>query len=85
MLRKELLQELLTITGRASLMVKTFRQLTNEQLNYKSSPETWSILECIEHLNLYGNFYLPEIEQWNENQKKTKSMHTCVLLFGPIQ
>ena len=71
MQRKELLQELLTITGRASLMVKTFRQLSNEQLNYKSSPEAWSILECIEHLNLYGNFYLPEIEKQMLNRERS--------------
>src|SRR5690606_7898812 len=31
-------------------------------LNRRKSPESWSALECIEHLNLYGYFYLPEIE-----------------------
>jgi hypothetical protein len=34
-----------------------------ESLNYKMSSEKWSVLECIEHLNLYGDFYLPEIER----------------------
>ncbi|WP_306349719.1 DinB family protein [Flavobacterium sp. '19STA2R22 D10 B1'] len=34
-----------------------------QELNYKATPESWSILECLGHLNLYGNFYLPEIEQ----------------------
>lgn len=32
-------------------------------LNFKSSIKQWSILECIEHLNLYSRFYLPEIEK----------------------
>lgn len=32
-----------------------------QTLNWRASSESWSILECIEHLNLYGDFYLPEI------------------------
>ncbi len=32
-------------------------------LNWKEDNEIWSVLECIEHLNLYGDYYLPEIEQ----------------------
>ncbi len=32
-------------------------------LNWRSDTDSWSILECLEHLNLYGNFYLPEIEK----------------------
>ncbi|WP_254051942.1 DinB family protein [Capnocytophaga canimorsus] len=31
------------------------------ELSHSPSDDTWSILECIEHLNLYGNFYPPEI------------------------
>lgn len=38
-----------------------YKELTLKQLNFKKSTENWSILECIEHLNLYGDFYLPEI------------------------
>ncbi len=30
-------------------------------LNYREAPEKWSVLECIAHLNRYGDFYLPEI------------------------
>lgn len=43
--------------------VQKFKSFSNEQLNYKSTPEKWSILECLEHLNLYGDFYLVEIEK----------------------
>jgi hypothetical protein len=60
--RQELIDELLRITEAASQKVSTFRNLSVEQLNYREAPERWSILECIEHLNLYGDFYLPEIE-----------------------
>ncbi|TSJ45021.1 DinB family protein [Fluviicola chungangensis] len=34
-----------------------------EQLNCKPHAESWSALECLEHLNLYGRFYLPEIDK----------------------
>ena len=33
------------------------------QLNWRPSPNSWTILECLEHLNLYGEFYLPQIER----------------------
>lgn len=31
-------------------------------LTWKEQATSWSILECLEHLNLYGDFYLPQIE-----------------------
>ncbi|GAA3628932.1 DinB family protein [Flavivirga jejuensis] len=33
------------------------------ELNWKADSNIWSVLECIEHLNLYGDYYLPVIEQ----------------------
>lgn len=42
---------------------KFLRQLSEERLNQRPGPESWSALECIEHLNRYGDFYLPEITQ----------------------
>ena len=38
-------------------------KLSFEQLNWKSDAKSWSILECIEHLNRYSDFYIPEITQ----------------------
>ncbi len=43
-----------------------------DTLNYKPSPNKWSALECIEHLNLYGDFYLPEIEKQMAEAKPTQ-------------
>ena len=40
-----------------------FDALSLEELNWKANESSWSILECLEHLNLYGDFYIPEIEQ----------------------
>lgn len=31
-------------------------------LETRQNPGSWNILECLEHLNLYGDFYLPQIE-----------------------
>jgi hypothetical protein len=39
------------------------KSLSNEQLNWKENANSWSILECLEHLNRYGDYYLVEIEQ----------------------
>lgn len=39
-----------------------FRSLDLKSLTWKEHAESWSILECLEHLNLYGDYYLPQIE-----------------------
>lgn len=42
------------------------------QLNKKPDQNSWSILECLEHLNLYGDFYIPEIsKQLNKNKSSS--------------
>lgn len=60
--KSTLLEELNSMTDAALVTVKSFKHLSLEELNFKNNQEEWSILECIEHLNLYGTFYLPEIE-----------------------
>jgi len=37
--------------------------LSAAEMNYKASKDQWSILECIEHLNLYDAFYIPAIKE----------------------
>lgn len=58
-----LLNDLKKRTKTAIKDVQPLKNLSLEKLNWKSTPDSWSILECLEHLNLYGDFYLPEIEQ----------------------
>lgn len=38
-----------------------FRPLTDDQLNRRPSPDTWSVGQCLEHLNIIGGLYLPLI------------------------
>lgn len=68
-----LIDDLLKRTERSTEKVRTFEKLTIDQLRFKNK-EQWSILECLEHLNLYGDFYLIEIEnQIIKNRNKPGS------------
>jgi len=68
----KLLDELIEMSERATLTAQNYKKLDHNLLNYKQDLSSWSILECLEHLNLYGDFYLPEIEKQmiSNGQKK---------------
>lgn len=59
-----------------------FLQLENRILSWKASPTEWSILECIEHLNRYGEFYLPEISQCLKNTPQASTETPLVFNSG---
>lgn len=70
---KQLLDELKTTTNNNLDFAKSLLNQSDEMLNFRTSQDSWSILECLEHLNFYGQFYLPEIEsRMNESQFPTK-------------
>ncbi len=60
---EQLIQELVTYTQAHLNYVVFLQSLPEDVLNTRLSEESWSVLECIEHLNRYGHFYLPEIER----------------------
>tara|TARA_R110000868_G_scaffold79850_4_gene227066 strand:+ start:63259 stop:63825 length:567 start_codon:yes stop_codon:yes gene_type:complete len=60
---KDLLKDLLERSQDYKAKAEQFQKLPLETLNWKASPESWSILECLEHLNRYGDFYIPVIEK----------------------
>lgn len=60
---KELIDELAQMTRNHLNVAQELLHLDIEELNSKSDPKSWSILECLEHLNRYGHFYIPEIEK----------------------
>ena len=60
---ESLILDLIERTRQNINQVEQLSQLTEKELNKKKNQVTWSVLECIEHLNLYGEFYIPEIEQ----------------------
>jgi hypothetical protein len=75
-----LIDDLLRRMDKCSNKVKNFKDLSIDQLRYKNGNE-WSILECLEHLNLYGDFYLVEIENQiiGNRQKKGSIFQSGVL------
>ena len=79
---KELLADLINRTENCLTEAEKLYVRSNEELNYKSSPHTWSILECIEHLNMYGDFYLPEIEEKMAKNNAYPSIYFTSGLLG---
>lgn len=61
--RQQLIEDLKKITQSLIARAEAYKHLSAEELNGRSQPGKWSVLECLEHLNLYGEFYLPEIEK----------------------
>ncbi|MBB1138967.1 DinB family protein [Myroides sp. WP-1] len=56
-----LLSNLLELTHQIKKEVEELQELSDLSLQLRPRPASWSIVECIEHLNRYGHFYLPEI------------------------
>ncbi|MEZ0005954.1 hypothetical protein ABH942_001317 [Flavobacterium sp. 28YEA47A] len=76
-----LLQELTTQVKSHIEYAISLEKQTEKPLNARITPDSWSILECIEHLNRYGNFYLPEIEkQINSSHSKPEAQFKSGLL-----
>lgn len=65
----KLLNELIEITNYNKQEAEKAFNLSEELLNKKLSDESWSILECYEHINRYGDFYIPEIDKRMANSK----------------
>lgn len=61
--RSEALVSALEATTQENInFAETLKAKSDSDLNWRADATSWSILECLEHLNLYGDFYLPEIE-----------------------
>jgi hypothetical protein len=70
-----LLVDLIARTKQLILEAELLKEKSEEDLNVKENSTSWSVLECLEHLNLYGKFYLPEIaKRISENRGKKESV-----------
>ncbi|WP_166920443.1 DinB family protein [Flavobacterium poyangense] len=68
---EDLIKDLIGCTHQIMSKAEALKAESNEVLNYRINSKSWSILECLEHLNLYGRFYLPEITgQIQKNNSK---------------
>ena len=70
---EKLLQNLLEITQENLNVVESLKTQPIDLLDWKQGSENWSVLECIEHLNRYGDFYLPEITNKMKTSKHKSS------------
>ncbi len=68
-----LIRDLSSMTEQHLRQAEALKHLSPDLLNRKPTPESWSALECMEHLNLYGDFYLPAIAQNIKNNRHTAS------------
>jgi len=59
MITLEQLQQ--TASNQYQTIVTELATLDISTLNYKPAPESWSVLECLEHLNRYSRYYNPAL------------------------
>ena len=74
--KEELIEDLIERTKNNLNEAQKMSSYNLEQLNWKASTESWSVLECLEHLNRYGDFYLPEINTRIKNSSISVSDST---------
>lgn len=73
-LLQELLEHKRVLLNKATRLL----ELDEAALNRRPAPESWSILECIEHMNRYGVHYIPAIDAALQ-----KAPPTSVATFHP--
>lgn len=44
-------------------IIDTYQNLPEDSLLFKTSPNSWSIAQCFEHLNYYARFYMPAMQK----------------------
>ncbi|OBW39439.1 DinB superfamily protein [Chryseobacterium sp. MOF25P] len=78
---QQLLDDLKVITEQNIQFVENILNETDKKLNFRLSEKSWSILECLEHLNRYGKFYIPEISKRikNSDTKSTEIFNSGIL------
>lgn len=80
---EKLIQSLIEQTRQIINQVEKLKESDLQTLTWKSSPTSWCILECLEHLNLYGDFYLPKMEDKIKNSTTiSETSFTSGLLGG---
>ncbi|MFM1874326.1 MAG: hypothetical protein RL266_63 [Bacteroidota bacterium] len=58
-----LIDELIAMLSESKARVEQLRERKVDDLNWRPSEDKWTVLECLEHLNMYGDYYIPEIER----------------------
>ena len=62
--------------------VSEWQMLPSEQWAFQPAPNAWSAAQCLEHLNIYGRHYLPDIEKAIQTGKSQGSTPARVFRSG---
>lgn len=65
----ELLSTLRQTVEKHIEMAKKMQEMSQDKLNAQPAPSKWSALQCLEHLNMYGRYYISAIQQAIEKSK----------------
>lgn len=69
----ELIDELTAYVNSHIQYAEKLKEFEEEELLKKKNKKSWSAIECLEHLNLYAQFYNIEIRRRVDNSKYSKS------------
>lgn len=69
----DLIKEFNAYINKHIQFIESIEQLSTQQLQYRKHENSWSALECLQHLNLYGEFYIPKIRKALEKSNLKKS------------
>lgn len=61
--QEHLIDDLIKRIENSIAEIEKFSKNSEEFLNRRVAADSWSVLECIEHLNRYNDFYLPEVQR----------------------
>lgn len=62
MKKTEWLEKMMRMLDEIIEASKAFTLLDDAWLNFRSTQDSWSILQCFNHLNLYNRYYLNELQ-----------------------
>ncbi len=77
-----LLETLETDTRQIMLRTAQLKQLPISRLVQQPAPGRWSVAQVIEHLNTYGRYYLPKLQQAIDNNKSEPAEWFTAGLLG---
>lgn len=79
---EKLIQTLLEQTRHIINQVERLKSYDTNHLMWREHEFSWNMLECLEHLNLYGNFYLAQIESKIKNSSSKNELEFRTGLLG---
>jgi len=79
---KVLIDDLTEKTEAVITYVNTVSALPEDKLKARPTDDSWTVLECLEHLNRYADFYIPAMRTAIDNSKHPSSVQYRSYLLG---